>query len=382
MDKKETALPRLRMAFVKQDVYQDLYVVPREEHDAATILFSSMGRVGPIGLMAELGADFYIVEEELFPETQVYRKVVPGLSRYFRLLKTETLDKVPGQEFKRPGSPVPQGEYAVPAASVDWGQYDVVVSVNISLPTAVVRQYPRTLFAYMIGEANLATHKTRFGYDVTLNQMARGIVAGGMGEVDFPYTFLRGDTLARIMRGVLGREARKEGVFMEINSTRERPVRHVPAQFRPIEEAGHRVVLHRQLIRDNLAAIYDAKYFVKLGGRPIRGNSVAEAVSLGTLAVMDSREVTHRELIIPECDTRTADDVLALMGRCEADPALYAALVAKQRAVLDELFFRRPLLSLSHALEEKRSKGAKPYGLRQCMADRLSTISMKKGWRG
>ena len=381
MKKTEIDIPKLRMAFVKQDVYQDLYVVPSSEHDAAAILFSSMGRVGPVGLMADLGADFYIVKEELYAETQIYRKVVPHMSRYFRLLKTETLDKVPGQEFKRPGSPVPQGEYAVAAASVDWGKYDVVISVNVSLPTAIVRQYPRTLFAYMIGEANMATHKARFGYDVTLNQMARGIVAGGMGEVDFPYTFLRGDTLCRILRSALGREARKEGVFMEINSTRERPVTRVPDHFRPLEEAGQRIRLHQQLIRDNLEALYDAKYFVKMGGRPIRGNSVAEAISCGTLAIMDSREVTHHELIIPECDVRTMDDVLALVRRCEADADYYAALVGKQQAVLDELFFRCPMLSLAHALEEKRRTGARPYGLLQRIADRLSTLSMKRGWR-
>lgn len=377
----EEGLPRLRMAFVKQDVYQDLYVVPASEHTPSAILFSSMGRVGPIGLMADLGADFYIVEEEFEIETQIYRKVVPGLSRYFRLLKTETLDKIPGQEFKRPGSPVPQGEYAVRADSVDWGQYDVVISVNVSLPTGLVRRYPQTLFAYMIGEANMATHKARFGYDVTLNQMARGIVAEGRGEVDFPYTFLRGDTLFRIIHAALGREPERKGVFMEINSTKERPVRHVPDHFRPLVDAGQPVRLHRQLIRENLTAIYDSKYFVKMGGRPIRGNSVAEAISLGTLAVMDSREVTHRELIIPECDVRTMDDVLALVRRCEADPGYYAALVRKQQAVLDDFFFRCPLQSLANALDEKRRHGPVTYGWPQRISDVLSTLSMKRGWK-
>lgn len=66
----------------------------------ANILFSSMGRVGPIGLMAELDADFYIVKEEPEYETQIYRKVIPHISRHLYLLKTETLDKIPGQEFQ------------------------------------------------------------------------------------------------------------------------------------------------------------------------------------------------------------------------------------------------------------------------------------------
>ncbi len=381
MNTPDATLPRLRIAFVKQDVYQDLYVAPVTEKDAATLLFSSMGRVGPIGLMADLGADFYIVEEEMAPETQIYRKVVPHMARYFRMLKTQTLDKIPGQAFKQPGSPIPQGRFAVKAGSVDWGQYDVVISVNVSLPTVLVRRFPQTLFAYMIGEANLATHKARFGYDATLNQMARGIVAKGMGEIDFPYTFLRGTTLAGIMEKSLGRPSHGDGVFMEINSTTERPVTRVPDHFRPLEDVGQHVVLHRQRIYDNLVAIYDAKYFVKMGGRPIRGNSVAEAVSLGTLAVMDRDEVTHGELIIDECNVKTMDDVLDLIGRLESDPQLYAELLRKQQALVDDLFFRRPLLSLANALTEKRRNGARPYGAVQRLLDRLSTLSLKKGWK-
>ena len=62
---------------------------------------------------------------------------------------------------------------------------------------------------------------------------------------------------------------------MEINSTTERPVVRVPDHFKPLTDAGQEVILHRQLIGDNLCNLYDAKYFVKMGGRVIRGNSVA-----------------------------------------------------------------------------------------------------------
>ena len=42
---------KLKIALVKQEVYQDLYVCPVTEKDPGQILFSSMGRVGPIALM-------------------------------------------------------------------------------------------------------------------------------------------------------------------------------------------------------------------------------------------------------------------------------------------------------------------------------------------
>lgn len=366
-----------KIALVKQEVYQDLYVCPVTEKDPASILFSSMGRVGPIGLMAEAGADFYIVREEMEPETQIYKKVIPHLAKYFYLLKTETLDKIPGQEFKRPGSPFPNGKFAVDCREIDWGQYDIVISINVSLPTSLVRQYPSTLFAYMIGEANMATRKVHFGYDVTLNQMARGILAQHCGVVDFPYTFVGGETLSHIMRQYLGRPSAQSGIFMEINSTKERPVTRVPEHFKPLEEAGYHILLHKQKIIDNLQSIYDAKYFVKMGGRPIRGNSVAEAVSLGTLAIMDKREVIHHELIIDECHVTTMDELVALINKLEKNPDLYQALLKKQQQVLQRLFFDVPMQSLANSLADKRKNGLKPYTWMNRISDRLCFLKLK-----
>lgn len=365
----------MKIALVKQEVYQDLYVCPVTEKDAANILFSSMGRVGPIGLMAELDADFYIVKEEPEFETQIYRKVIPHISKYLYLLKTETLDKIPGQGFKQPGSPYPNGKFAVDCHDIDWSKYDVVISINVSLPTSVVRSYPQTLFAYMIGEANMATGTVHFGYDVTMNQMARGIIAKKCGIVDFPYTFVSSDTLHKVMQKHLGREAENKGIFMEINSTTERPVTKAPAHFQPLIDAGYEIILHKQRIFDNLKSIYDAKYFVKMGGRHIRGNSVAEAVSLGTLAIMNRNEVIHHELIIDECDVKTMDQMLNLINRLEKDTDLYKELLAKQQRVLKELFFDAPIQSLANCLEEKRKNGkAKPYKWYNKIADRLCFI--------
>ena len=42
---------KLKIALVKQEVYQDLYVCPVTEKDPGQILFSSMGRVGECGFL-------------------------------------------------------------------------------------------------------------------------------------------------------------------------------------------------------------------------------------------------------------------------------------------------------------------------------------------
>jgi len=75
----------MRIALVKQEIYQDLYVCPKNSSPEETLL-SSIMRVGPIGLIEELNADFYIVKEEKNIETQLYRKVIPHITPYLHLL--------------------------------------------------------------------------------------------------------------------------------------------------------------------------------------------------------------------------------------------------------------------------------------------------------
>ena len=369
----------LKIALVKQEIYQDLYVCSYEEKNSANILFSSQGRVGPIGLMSELNADFYIVKEESDKETQIYKKVIPHIAKHLYILKTQTLDKIPGQEFKQPGSKHPNGEFAQNCYQINWGQYDIVISINVSLPTKLIMKYPNTLFAYMIGEANLATKRSCFGYDITLNQMARGIVTNKLyGAVDFPYTFVKGDTLKKIMYQSLQRTSRNEGVFMEINSTKERPVTKVPEHFKPLEAIGQKIILHQQKIENNLKSIYDSKYFVKMGGRTIRGNSVAEAISLGTLAIMNRDEVIHKELIIDECNVKTMEDVIILIQELEQNDEKYNTLLKKQQDLLTHYFFDRPLSSITNCLELKKSLDQqRPYTWFNRLMDSFCFINWK-----
>ena len=78
---------KLKIALVKQEVYQDLYVCPVTEKDPGQILFSSMGRVGPIALMSDLNADFYIVKEESKPKRWIK---YPGKNLKVREVRTRT----------------------------------------------------------------------------------------------------------------------------------------------------------------------------------------------------------------------------------------------------------------------------------------------------
>lgn len=355
----------MKFAFVKQEVYQDLYVCGPEEKSALNILLSSMGRVGPIGLMAELQCDFFIIKEESNKETQTYKKVIPHISKDLQLLKTETLDKLPNQKFKEPGSPFPNGKFAVSGYSIDWSQYDVVISINISLTKKVLKEYPSTLFCYMIGEANLATDKALFNYDISLNQQARGQSDFDNGVIDFPYTFIKGDTLEKLFSKKYSPE--KSGIYIEVNSCAERPVEKVPEEFRYIAKKTNQTVrLHKQLIEKNLLEIYNSKFFVKFGGRKTRGNGAVEAISLGTLVLMNPEDIIHKEILPREVHFKSKSELIELILRFNQDKREYNRILNLQRELVSKYFFDIPLSNISEALKLKRDGKLKKNFLTRC----------------
>lgn len=349
-------MENLKIALVKQEVYQDLYVCSGNEKDPIKILFSSMGRVGPIGLFTKLNADFYIVKEEDTKECQTYKKVLPHMADSLKMLKTTTLNNLPGQDFKIPGSDKSNGYYSVSCYDVDWGSYDIVISINISLPSKLIKQHANTLFCYMIGEANLATKRVKFSYDVCLNQEARGKVATKTGVIDFPYTFVGMNCLERLIHRFLGKESEKRGIYSEINSSAERPVVNIPPLFSNLRNLGHPINLHKQLISANLVEVYNSKYFLKIGGRKLRGNSVIESISLGTPVLMNPNDVIHNELLPKEAWILTQEDAYRKIEYLDKNVDAYNDLLMKERDLLNKYIYQAPLNSLLNCLHYKRNK--------------------------
>lgn len=345
----------MKIALVKQDVYQDLYVGDKNM-DITELLFSSVGRVGPISLFDEYDCDFYIVKEEKDSECHMWERVMPHKIKEFRKLKTELITSVKGMEFHEPGSEFPNGHFAVSCDDIDWDIYDIVISINISVPTRIVRSHPNVLWAYMIGEANFMLDKTYFGYDVCLNQLIRGEHDLINGVIDFPYTFVGPTVLERIAIKEFG-FTEKHGIYGEINTTTERPVKRIP-QFEPISAATDEpIVVHQQNIKKNLEAVYKAKYYLKVGGRKTRGNGIIEAVSLGTLALLSPDDVICSQLLPKEAWVFSADEAIAKINYFNEHPEEYDRVLQKERDLISQFIIDYPKHWLQKAVEIKREKG-------------------------
>ena len=357
----------MKIALVKKDIYQDLYVCSKNENCigggqelSAEILKSTLMRIGPLGLIHDFDADFYIIKEQKTKECQAYKKSQEISENLKAQLKTLPANQITAEffSFLNPLSDKSHADFSIEPEEVDWSKYDIVISINISIPTEIVKKYKDTLWCYMYGEANFET--PQYGYDCLLTQNITGTVSSGLGTIDFPYTFLGKQTLQEIAEKLFNTsksKIEKNGIFAEINNTTERPVKNCLCIESAVSKLQNNmpVYLHNQNIIENLKNLYQAKYFVKLQGRKIRGNSVIEAISAGTLVLMNPKDVIHSQLIPEEAWIHNEQELVEKINFLEQNPQAYNALLQKERFLLDLFVIKAPVESLKNALEAKRN---------------------------
>ena len=107
-----------------------------------------LSRVGPFSLINDLNADFFIIKEENTEECQIYNHFLKGFGGNYKLLKTKPLNKIPGNEFFEPGTNKPNGDLSVNVEDISWSNYDIVISINFSVPSNIVKLHKNTLRYY------------------------------------------------------------------------------------------------------------------------------------------------------------------------------------------------------------------------------------------
>jgi hypothetical protein len=333
MTKTNPKIPRI--AVVKSSVYQDLWVCPPSKN-ATEIFQTTLMRTPPIALAEDYGAEFIIVRDTNEPPCHFNKGTVR--SDFANNMKYSKDNKYPELAFldNTFHKHTSIDEVAVNADDVAWDKrYDIVITINHCIPARITKQYPHILWCYYVGENDLKyTQHILDGYDIIFDQDY--IKHTQPFKISFPYTFLNTHTLENLYsRMVAPISASRHGIYMEINNTGERPVVQIPAEFQYIaEQTNQPIVVHHQNIIENLERLCTSKYFVKLLGRQIRGNSVMEAISAGLIVIAPPKQVVYNELIADECYAKTADDVCRIIQTIETTPHLYEFILFKQRAAL------------------------------------------------
>jgi hypothetical protein len=338
-----------RICLVKANTTYDLY--KRTGPDLRAIVESSNYRSGPIGLWEAFDCDFRVLQEDTAPECQ--------------------LGKESWAEFVKGWDIWPEGLKAERADEVDWSHYDLVISIDVAVPTRIVLGFPTVMWCYYWIEGGppaidtFAKGSPFFSYNVFISQrLAKARLSPGSPELsrmrrtkravlDAPY-FLQSSRSIELLYADEA-TAPRGGVCLSDHSADVAS----SADLVGLEAFGA-VRSPRGALRDVLLAKVRSKYFVvHPDSTPRCGNALIEAVSSGCLAVAPSRlQWGFPEIVSPGLDFSDARGMFRILEALEHDPELYESELAAQRSRIDDWCFSSPCRNLEQALHAFRRSPA------------------------
>jgi len=324
-----------KIALVKQTAYQGLYPESSSGAWLPTVLQSGY-HLGPFSLLADLGADYWVVRQEKEPETFLWRE------KYFGQNDPDTVFRTRMEEVRQIEEDSRRKIHQV--QDIDWGRYDWVISIDIPVPERIVRSHPKTLWTYLSAEAGGPFHKNSLvsplaGYQFFLNQGFRRFRCRPRNRnhvLEFPFQFQSQNAWSRLRQAVTPTESRRT-ILVGAGSWEDDPG---PAPLPWDRLCGSSTP-------DYLAQMFGAPFAVHTTARPRWGNWAIEAIHSGSLFLGNAGSLAHLSLCLPGLDCRSLSHAAELVTRLLENPQATQSLRSRQAALAEHLAFRRPLADLT-----------------------------------
>jgi len=329
-----------KIALVKQTAYHALYPQPGKGSWQETVL-SSACHLGPFSFLADLGADYYVVRQAKEPETFLWKE-------------KQTQDPDPAASFRQKMGELqkiessPMGHELPSVDDISWDKYDMVIAIDIPVPERIVRQCPRTLWAYYSIEAGGPLQKNSLlsptaGYHLFLNHGFRRYRTRPWNRshvLEFPLQFQSPQSWEKLRQAVKPSSERSV-ILIERNSWADPlPASRIPLD-RPSGNASE--YLHK---------MFSAFACLHTTSRPRWGNWAVESVLSGSIFLGNARSLAQISPLLPGMDCRTLQKGVELANHLIEDHSLWNFLQQLQTRVVDHVSFRRPLTDLTRLARE------------------------------
>ncbi|MEZ5942740.1 MAG: hypothetical protein R3C18_15205 [Planctomycetaceae bacterium] len=353
-----------RIAVVKQDVNEDLYFCPSGSM-GREVVESTLLRSGPAALFSDCDATFVMVKTVDDPECSIWQERATKLNwdtlEFFRSYQS----RVPGRDFG-------QEKFSVAVEDVDWSAFDIVVSIDNSVPQRVTEQFPQVLWTYYVREIKTPEYKQSLerplpGQDVALNHYFRPVPKPLANHVlEFPYHLQRVGCLPSLFETEFVSESKRSGVFVDHHTmtalTSEQ--RAELMQFGPVAStihSGEREVIptseklaRRTLDADLRERLFSSRFFLcSAGHRQVFGTALVEAIAAGELVIGSPRNIGCSFLLSEATSVGSFGEATTKMKTLSQDTSAYAAEVERQRQLVDWLCYYRPLQQLLERWQQK-----------------------------
>lgn len=328
-----------RVAFVRQSACLNAYA-PGTFPTWQDRVFSSRQHPGPISLLSELRADFIVVRQDADPETFLWRGKHlgdPNPTNTFHQMEAHRLSQetLPG---------------VVSCEEVDWKSYDLIVCLDVPVPSRITRQAAKTLWAYLSVEAGGPLQEDSLkrpveGYHLFLNHCFRKYrirPANRRHVLEFPYSFQSVAAWQQLCGHVEGKPLTRKGILIDQATAKE-----VPREKRPdIEVMGGEPRIGLP-VRDMVSLYARHKYAVRTANFKRWGNWPVEVVQAGCLFLGRASSLDMKGCILPGLNVADLDSAKRKIDELERNPELFVGYRALQSAITEHVAFRRPLADLT-----------------------------------
>lgn len=342
-------LASLRIALVKQEVQVALPNLPGK-HPLADFVRSATSHTGCLSLLHELGAELILVRESPEPECRLWEQKVardpdPAASRrrYREVART--------QPFWTPVGLRTRHEAARNPEEIDWGKFDLVVSVDIGVPERLIRKNRHTVWACLLSEPGMPLYRDlekrpAWGMDLFLNQKCRAHRVRPRNRfhvLDFPWAYQSS--------GCHVQSAAPERTAVGLDPHTLAEDLAGLAKGLPGTELQ---ILGGLPPLDFLRRLGAARYLVKIGPRKTWGAILIEAACAGCLVLGDPRSVECPSPLLIETVAVSVPEVLEKIRIFESDPPRRLAILRRQQQKVSELAWARPTRDLWESFRKIR----------------------------
>ena len=343
----------LRICFIKQETYSDLYTDPTLS--GLDLLLSTIHRSGPIGLFNAKLFDFKILKSNNnYNECKVWEfikedmngdsfdEILKNSSKIFTKLNGDTVNKKP------------QNFYSISQEKIDFSLYDIVISVNFPFTRDFILKYPQILWCYMPQEPSLRHYKWSkksplYNYNIFLNQQFTiRFKKRKSHEINFPYNFMHSSSFSNLLGlNNLNSNYNRNGIFIENHSLKSL----TPIQLEKFSSIFSITFPCEELFEQVLLKMYKAKYFYSLRKNNFKlwGNSMIDAIASGLLSFGNPDEYVNLDLFTPFTIIYNTEEFLDKIIFLEKNTRIYYKEIQLQRQLLDKYCFYKPVLAISNS---------------------------------
>ena len=336
------------IALVKQEVLASLPNWPGR-HPIRDFVASSNGHTGCLSFLHELGAELILVRVPPDPECATWLEKFHGdvdPQAHRRAFEQRAVEET----FGSPAGPRTRRDVARTVDEIDWKRFDLVVSLDISIPARIVRRYPQVVWAYMITESGMPSYRSSHsrplhGYDLFLNQRSRRFPVRpwkASHEIDLPWAFQTKECYhwnPRSDDGFVGMDNHTWKIFKDRQLF--------------VPEKNPAVRIHGSPL-DFLGQYARCRYFLRMGSRKTWGTSLLEASCAGCLVLGEPRSVVNTGPLISPLVVHDQKELQHRLAWLEDHPEERAELWRRQQLKTWELAFAQPLRRLVAAVERVR----------------------------